>query len=43
MVSSTLNMKLQELLKTLKRLRREFGDTPEYQKLRRKLPKEWPM
>jgi hypothetical protein len=43
MVSSALNMELQELLDTLDRLRREFGDRPEYQRLRRKLPADWPM
>jgi hypothetical protein len=43
MVSSALNMELQELLATLDRLRREFGDSPEYQALRRRLPAEWPM
>jgi hypothetical protein len=43
MVSSALNMELQELLDTLDRLRREFGDSPEYQQLRRRLPADWPM
>ncbi len=43
MVSSALNMELQDLLDTLDRLQREFGDSPEYQKLRRQLPADWPM
>lgn len=43
MVSSALNMELQELLDTLDRMRREFGDSPEYQKLRQRLPADWPM
>jgi len=43
MVSSALNMELQELLDTLDRVRREFGDSPEYKKLRQRLPAEWPM
>ena len=43
MVSSALNMELQELLDALDRVRRESGDSPEYQKLRRRLPAEWPM
>ena len=43
MVSSALNMELHELLDTLDRLRREFGDSPEYQGLRRQLPADWPM
>jgi len=36
-------MTLKELLSTLRRLKKEFGNTPEYQKLRKKLPKDWPM
>lgn len=43
MVSSALNMELQELLDTLDRLRREFSNNPEYQRLRRQLPADWPM
>ena len=43
MVSSALKMELKELLSTLKRLKREFGNTPEYKELRKKLPKGWPM
>jgi len=43
MVSSALNMELQELLDTLGRVRREFGDRPEYQRLRQPLPADWPM
>ena len=43
MVSSALNMELQELLDTLDRLRREFADSPEYQRLRQQLPADWPM
>ena len=43
MVSSALNMELQELLDTLNRLQREFGDSPEYQGLRWQLPADWPM
>ena len=43
MVSSALNMELQELLDTLDRVRRECGDSPEYQQLRQRLPVEWPM
>ena len=36
-------MELQELLETLDRVRREVGDSPEYQKLRQCLPADWPM
>lgn len=43
MVSNSLHLDLQELLKTLKRIRREFGDDPEYLKWRRQLPKDWPL
>ena len=43
MVSSALNLELQELLDTLDRLQREFGDNPEYQTLRQLLPADWPM
>ncbi|HJY82161.1 MAG TPA: hypothetical protein VKK81_13900 [Candidatus Binatia bacterium] len=43
MVSSALNMELQELLDTLARVRRESGDSPEYQMLRQRLPADWPM
>jgi hypothetical protein len=43
MVSNSLNLDLQELLDTLKRLRREQGKTKEYLELRRELPKDWPL
>ena len=43
MVSNTLGVGLHELLETLERLRREHGDSPEYQALRRQLPQEWPL
>jgi hypothetical protein len=43
MVSSSLDMELQELLDTLDRVRQEHGASPEYQELRRRLPAEWPM
>ena len=43
MVSNTLKMDQQEIVKALKRLKREFGQTPEYQKLRRDLPNDWPI
>jgi hypothetical protein len=43
MVSSALNMELQELVDTLDRIRRQCDDDPEYQKLRQRLPAEWPM
>jgi len=43
MVSNTLKIDHQELLDTLEPLRREFGKSPEYQELRRDLPKDWPL
>lgn len=43
MVSNTLKIDLQELLDTLERLRQKFGQNPEYQKLRRELPDDWPL
>jgi hypothetical protein len=43
MVSSALDMELQELLDILGRLQRECGDDPEYQELRHELPDEWPL
>ena len=43
MVSSSFDMGLQELLDTLDRLRRDYGDTPEHQGIRQALPDDWPM
>ncbi len=43
MVSNTLKIDLEEFLKTLQRLRRQFGNSKEYQELRRDLPDDWPM
>ena len=43
MVSNTLKMDQEEVVKALKRLRREHSDDTEYQKLRRDLPKDWPI
>jgi hypothetical protein len=43
MVSNSLKISQQEIIKALKRLRREQSDNPEYRKLRRDLPEEWPI
>jgi hypothetical protein len=43
MVSNSLDMELEELLATLERLRVEFGDDPEYVRLRAALPEDWPL
>ena len=43
MVSSALDMDLEELYATLERLRVEFGSDPEYVQLRSALPQDWPL
>jgi hypothetical protein len=43
MVSNTLKIKLPEFLEILERLRRDYDKDPEYKKVRRDLPDEWPM
>jgi len=43
MVSNTLKIDLQELLNTLKRLRKEHGKDADYHAIRRDLPKDWPL
>ena len=43
MVSNTLKMDQREVVKALKRVKRESAGDPRYQKLRRDLPKDWPI
>ena len=43
MVSSAVKMNQQEVIAALKRLRAEHSDDPEYKKLRKYLPKAWPI
>jgi chromosome segregation ATPase len=43
MVSNSLKISQEEVVKALDRLRREKDDNPEYQKLRKDLPKSWPV
>lgn len=43
MVSSAVNMELQELLDTLERFRRDHHNDPEYLSLRAALPADWPL
>ncbi len=43
MVSNAIDMELAELLKALKRIKRQYAADPEYRKLRAALPKEWPI
>jgi hypothetical protein len=43
MVSSAIDMDLVDLLATLERLRVEHADDPDYVKLRKVLPEDWPL
>ena len=43
MVSNSLKLVQEEIIEALARLRREQADNPEYQKLSRDLPQEWPV
>ena len=43
MVSNAVKQDPEEVVAALKRLRAQHGDDPEYQKLRKDLPKEWPV
>ena len=43
MVSNTLDMELDDLVATLKRVRGTCGEDPEYLKLRAPLPDDWPI
>ena len=43
MVSSTIEMDLEELLRTLERIKREHAKDPEYLEWRGEFPKSWPM
>ena len=43
MVSSSLDMELDELLATLERLRASSAGDPEYLELRSALPEDWPL
>ena len=43
MVSSALEMSLEQLLEALARISREHGEDPEYQRLRAELPEDWPL
>ncbi len=43
MVSSALELELEELLDTLARLNREAGDDPAYREPRSALPADWPL
>jgi hypothetical protein len=43
MVSNTLKIAQKEVLAALKRLKANHSDDPEFKKLRKDLPKEWPI
>jgi hypothetical protein len=43
MVSNAVKMSQQEVIAALKRLHAQHNDDPEYQKVRKDLPKEWPI
>lgn len=43
MVSSALDMELDDLRKQLERIHARSKDDPEYQMLRATLPKQWPI
>jgi len=43
MVSNTLKISQDEVVAALTRLRNRHADDPEYKKLRKDLPKNWPI
>jgi hypothetical protein len=43
MVSNAVHQDQKEIVAALKRLRAQHSDDPEYKKLRKELPKEWPI
>jgi hypothetical protein len=43
MVSNALKVSQEEVVQALERARKEQGATPEYKKIRKELPKEWPV
>jgi hypothetical protein len=43
MVSNSVKMNQQDVVAALKRLRANHSDDAEYKKLRKDLPKEWPI
>ena len=43
MVSNAVKISQDEVVAALKRLRANHSDDPEYKKLRKELPKEWPI
>lgn len=43
MVSSAVDMPKQELVRALARIKKEHSGDPEYEALRKELPKTWPV
>jgi hypothetical protein len=43
MVSNAVKMTEKEVIAALKRLRAQHSDDPEYKRLRKELPKDWPI
>jgi hypothetical protein len=43
MVSNTVKMDQKDVVAALKRLKANHRDDPEYKKLRKDLPREWPI
>ena len=43
MVSNSLKISQEEVVAALKRLRAEHSADPDYKKLRKDLPKDWPL
>jgi hypothetical protein len=43
MVSNSLKISQQEIVAALKRLRAQHSADPEYKKIRKDLPKDWPV
>ena len=43
MVSNSLKMDQKKLIKELERIRKAYAEDADYQRLRKELPKEWPL
>ena len=43
MVSNSLKMDQKKLIKELERIRKAYSEDSDYQKVRKDLPKEWPL
>lgn len=43
MVSNSLNIELEKLLETVKKMAQKYGKSPDYRKFRKDLPEDWPL